>query len=157
MRARTLIIGTVVGLWLAPLGIAAAPKTVSDEEAHLIARLNWQRTRIAQLQAEIRALGQEAPAATAVPGDEALRSGLSAEELRVARGEPDQVYHLNARCEIWSYGTTRVTLTSNRVTSWQSGSAHAGPTLVPAVTTAGDPSLADEERPLPRPHPSSGG
>ena len=72
MKARTLIIATAIGLWMAPLGIAAGVGSASDEEARLIARLNWQRTRIEALQAEIRSLAQVAPG-PAVPGDEALR------------------------------------------------------------------------------------
>jgi hypothetical protein len=156
MRAQTLVIGTIVGLWLAPLGTAAAPGSVANEEARLIARLNWQRTRIEQLQTEIRSLSPSDPAGSAVPGDEALRTGLSAEELRAARGEPDYVTHLSSRCEIWTYGTTRVTVMSGRITSWQTGPVQVAPAPAAPLTSVGDPTLADEERPLPRPHPSAG-
>lgn len=140
MRAPTLIFATVAGMWLAPLGIAATPSNLADEEALLSARLNWQRTRIAQLQAAIRTLAPPSTPSATVPGDEALRAGLSAEELRAARGEPDDIYHLSARCEIWSYGTTRVTLAGNRIATWRSVAGQPG-----SPVTAGDPTLADEE------------
>src|SRR6476646_179235 len=99
MRATTVIIGTIAGLCLVSWGMAAPQATGQNEEARLVARLNWQRTRIEQLQAQIRAL---APAATAeatatVPGDEALRTGLTADELLAARGEPDDISVLSPR------------------------------------------------------------
>jgi hypothetical protein len=153
MRAQTLVIGTIIGLWMAPLGTAAGTGAAPNEEARLLARLNWQRARIEQLQAEIRALSSADPAAAAVPGDEALRTGLTADELRVARGEPDYVSRMNARCEIWAYGTTRVMVMSGRVTSWQTGPAQVATPPAASLTSVGDPTLADEEQPSPRSHP----
>lgn len=156
MKAQTLAIGTIIALWIAPLGTAAPQGVAKSEEARLLARLNWQRARIDQLQAQIRALAPDAPTTTTVPGDEALRMGLTAEELRAARGEPDTITRTNARCEIWIYGTTRVTLFGGRVTGWQAASEPTAPAPAPDVTAPTERMPIDELRPRTRPHSSEG-
>jgi hypothetical protein len=149
MTARNLVIGALIAMCAAPAGAAKTAKQRQKEAARLDAQVKAQRARIQQLQAQIRARAKAAPAPAAVAGDEALRPGLSADELRAARGEPDYIARISGKCEIWSYGTTRVTFLNGRITSWQSVARRPAATPKPAGAAHTDAACVDEPRKQP--------